>query len=205
MLSDGYHAVPRGKVATVVTHLETRARPETREVPAPEGWRLTRIQTPTVPWYRALYQAVGADWLWFGRMKLPDAEIDAVLSDGDVHVYALQRDGVDGALMELDFRTEGECELVYFGLIPALIGTGAGRFLMNAAIDAAQEIQPQVEGIVPELVIVGANEWSQRFECPAEDKAADEPANFLPLGHGVNEVEKVCHLSDRWLQSLPGL
>ncbi|WP_299371311.1 GNAT family N-acetyltransferase [uncultured Tateyamaria sp.] len=137
MLSDGYHAVPRGKVATVVTHLETRARPETRDVPAPEGWRLTRIQTPTVPWYRALYQAVGADWLWFGRMKLPDAEIDAVLSDGDVHVYALQKDGVDGALMELDFRTEGECELVYFGLIPALIGTGAGRFLMNAAIDAA--------------------------------------------------------------------
>ncbi|WP_299139003.1 N-acetyltransferase [uncultured Tateyamaria sp.] len=137
MLSDGYHDVPKGKVATVVTHLEMLSRVETRDVPAPEGWRLTRIQTPTVPWYRAIYTSVGADWLWFGRMKLPDAEIDAVLSDPKLHVYTLQKDGTDGALLELDFRVDGECELVYFGLIPELIGTGAGRFLLNAAIDAA--------------------------------------------------------------------
>ena len=137
MLTDGYHDVPRGKVATVVTHLEMRARPETRDVPAPDGWMLTRIQTPTVDWYRALYMSVGADWLWFGRMKLPDAEIDTVLSNPKVHVYTLQKDGTDGALLELDFRRDGECELVYFGLIPELIGTGAGRFLMYAAIDAA--------------------------------------------------------------------
>lgn len=137
MLKDGYHDVPKGKVATVVTQLEMRKRAQTRDVPQPDDWRLTRIQSPTVPWYRALYMSVGADWLWFGRMKLPDADIDKVLSHPGVHIYTLQKDGTDGALLELDFRTNGECELVYFGLIPELIGTGAGRFLMNAAIDAA--------------------------------------------------------------------
>ncbi|MEL6464789.1 MAG: GNAT family N-acetyltransferase [Pseudomonadota bacterium] len=137
MLTDGYHAVPRGKVATVVTHLEMRSRPDARDVPAPTGWRLARIQKPTVPRYRALYTSVGADWLWFGRMKLPDADIESVLSNSKVHVYTLQKDGIDGALLELDFRADGECELVYFGLIPDLIGTGAGRFLMNAAVAAA--------------------------------------------------------------------
>ncbi|MEM8654229.1 MAG: GNAT family N-acetyltransferase [Pseudomonadota bacterium] len=137
MLSDGYHEVPKGKIATVVTNLEMRARPETRDVPTPEGWTLTRIQTPTTDWYRALFAAVGADWLWFGRLKLPEAELDAILSNPKVHVYTLQKDGMDGALLELDFRTDKECELAYFGLTAPLIGTGAGRFLMNAAIDAA--------------------------------------------------------------------
>ena len=137
MLTDGYHDVPRGKVATVVTHLEMRARPETRDVPAPDGWMLTRIQSPTRDWYRALFAAVGADWLWFSRLRMNDADLDAILTDPGVHVYALQKDGTDGALLELDFRTKGECELAFFGLTSPLIGTGAGRYLMNAAIDAA--------------------------------------------------------------------
>lgn len=110
MLKDGYHDVPKGKVATVVTQLEMRKRAQTRDVPQPDDWRLTRIQSPTVPWYRALYMSVGADWLWFGRMKLPDADIDKVLSHPGVHIYTLQKDGTDGALLELDFRTNGECE-----------------------------------------------------------------------------------------------
>ncbi|WP_299555330.1 GNAT family N-acetyltransferase [uncultured Tateyamaria sp.] len=137
MLADGYHPVPKGKVATVVTQLEMRSRAETRDVPHPEGWILKRIQSPTQDWYRSVFSAVGANWLWFGRMKMEDAELDAILTNPGVHVYTLQKDGTDGALLELDFRTDGECELAYFGLTAPLIGTGAGRFLMNTAIDTA--------------------------------------------------------------------
>lgn len=141
MLTDGYHDVPLGKVATVVTHLEMRSRPEPRAVPQPEGWMLKRIQSPSCDWYRPIFTAVGADWLWYSRMKMDAAQLDAILSDPDVHIYTLHKDGTDGALLELNFRTKGECELAFFGLTAPLIGTGAGRFLMNAAIDAAWSTQ----------------------------------------------------------------
>ncbi len=137
MLSDGYHDVPRGKVATVVTLLEMTARAETRPVPAPDGWTLTRITRPDRDWYRALFHKVGQDWLWYGRAILSDAALDEILNDPKLHVYTLRQDDVDGGLMELDFRTDGACELAYFGLTPDLIGSGAGRYLMNAAIDKA--------------------------------------------------------------------
>ena len=43
----------------------------------------------------------------------------------------------DVGLLELDFRTEGEVELAFLGLVPGFIGQGAGRFLMNEAIARA--------------------------------------------------------------------
>lgn len=137
MLADGYHDVPLGKLATVVTYLEMRARAKTRAVPAPDGWKLSRIPSPSCDWYRSIFTDVGANWLWFSRLQLDDTALGALLSDPDVHVYTLQKDGTDGALMELSFRETGQCELSYFGLAAPLIGTGAGRFLMNAAIDTA--------------------------------------------------------------------
>mgnify|MGYP003154783701 CR=1 FL=1 len=47
------------------------------------------------------------------------------------------KDGHDEALLELKFGDDQECELAYFGLTPKLIGTGAGRYLMNHAIRTA--------------------------------------------------------------------
>lgn len=137
MLADGYHAIPRGKVATVVTHLEMRRQADTRAIPAPEGWSLTRIEAPTLETYRTLFRAVGEDWLWFGRMIMDDDALAAIIHDPKVHIYTLRQGQVDGALLELDFRTPGQCELVYFGLTKPLIGTGAGRYLMNCAIEKA--------------------------------------------------------------------
>lgn len=137
MLSNGYHDVPPGKVATVVTQLEMTKRADTRPVPAPDGWMLTRITHPDRDWYRALFRKVGEDWLWYGRAVLGDADLDTILKDPKLHVYTLRRGDVDGGLMELDFRTAGACELAYFGLTSDLIGSGAGRYLMNEAIERA--------------------------------------------------------------------
>ena len=43
----------------------------------------------------------------------------------------------DEGLLELDFRQSGECELAFFGVTGREIGTGAGRWLMNRAIEQA--------------------------------------------------------------------
>mgnify|MGYP000285568498 FL=1 len=136
MLTDGYHDVPLGKLAMVVTHLEMRDPAPLRDVPAPEGVTL-RALTPTLDWYRDIFRRVGQDWLWFGRLTKTDAELQALLSDADTQFFTLTKDGSDEALLELKFTADGTCELAYFGLTPALIGSGAGRYLMNHAIRTA--------------------------------------------------------------------
>jgi len=121
----------------VVTHLEMTDRAPTRPVSAPDGVALRRVR-PTLDWYRDVFNRVGAqEWLWFERLTYDDEKLAGIITDPDVEIFTLSRDGRDEALLELDFRTKGQCELAYFGLTPKLIGSGAGRFLMNHAIDAA--------------------------------------------------------------------
>ncbi|KEJ90869.1 GNAT family N-acetyltransferase [Sulfitobacter donghicola] len=137
MLTDGFHPVPKGKLAMVVTHLEMHAPATIKDVPLPDGISFRAVK-PTLEWYRDVFTRVGAlEWLWFGRLKMSDAELQAILDDPNVSFFTLSKDGVDEALLELDFRADGECELAYFGLTPNLIGTGAGRYLMDQAITQA--------------------------------------------------------------------
>ncbi|WP_342781694.1 GNAT family N-acetyltransferase [Aquicoccus porphyridii] len=137
MLEAGFHAVPQGHVATVVTYLEMRApvdaRPE-REA----GLELRLVERPDVEWYRALFRKVGAeDWMWFSRLMIGEDALLAVLHDPAVEVYVALRDGEELGLLELDFRVQGECEIAFFGLARAAIGQGAGRWLMNRALERA--------------------------------------------------------------------
>src|SRR6185503_12363827 len=133
LLVDGYHNVHAGALATVVTYLEMTAPPPARvERTAP--WTLRPVTQPSLDWYRGLYRRVGADWLWSSRLVLTDAALSAILGGPLVELHALVADGRDEGLLELDFRVPGECELAFFGLGPALVGHGAGRWLMNQAL-----------------------------------------------------------------------
>lgn len=134
MLPDGYTDVPAGRIAAVVTWLEMRApAPARPEVAAPD-WQLTREVHADLAWYRDLFRRVGEPWLWFSRLKMPDRELAGILHDPRVEVYALWQNGRAEGLVELDFREPGACELVFFGVTPALVGSGAGRWMMNRAI-----------------------------------------------------------------------
>ena len=92
ILPDGYSDVPAGKIAAIVTHLEMTARPAPR--PDPSGtWSLRRVETPPLDWFRDLYLRVGEEWLWFSRMRMPDAELADIIQSPLVEVYALVHDG----------------------------------------------------------------------------------------------------------------
>lgn len=138
MLSDGFHDVPRGKVAAVVTHLEMRSPPEACPADLPEGVTIRAVEAPSVDWYRELFVRVGgADWLWFSRLRMPHDELRSILHDPQVAVFAVESEGRAEGLLELDFREEGACELAYFGVTSELIGKGVGRAMMAVAIREA--------------------------------------------------------------------
>lgn len=137
VLADGHRDVPAGKLASVVTCLEMTARPPLRPERTDAPWVLRRIANPDAGWYQNLFRRVGADWLWFSRLKMAPSSLDAILATPDVEIYSLAVDDRDQGLLELDFREAGVCELAFFAVTHALQGGGAGRFLMNRAIEQA--------------------------------------------------------------------
>lgn len=133
---NGYTDLPPGKVASIVTYLDMRQRPRLRRIAKPEGWRFERLNQD-LPRYRALYRRIGEPWLWFSRTVMAEDALAAILGNPRVEAYALNDGKADLGLVELDFRTPGEAELAYFGLIPEAVGKGLGQVLMNEAIRLA--------------------------------------------------------------------
>jgi GNAT superfamily N-acetyltransferase len=136
IVPDGYSDIPRGKIAAVVTHLEMTERPTLAPNPS-DAWTLRRVQVPDLNWFRGLYRRVGEDWLWFSRLQLTDGELAAIVQSPLVEVFTLVCDDKDEGLLELDFRTADRCEIVFFGVTAKLIGSGAGRWLMNRTLELA--------------------------------------------------------------------
>ncbi len=131
-----YELVADNELAAVVTYLEMRTRPET-EVP-PSTLDLQRISNPTAERYRELFRLVGAPWLWFSRLILDDDKLGAVIGDPGVELFAaLDGNGRDVGILELDLREQGQCELAFVGLVPDLSGLGHGRWLLAEAVSRA--------------------------------------------------------------------
>lgn len=140
---DGYYDVPPGKIAAVVTYLEMTEPPPPRAVPPQPGLDLRHVERPDLAWYRDLHSRVGRDWLWFSRLLMPDEALRTTLWDPGVEVHALRHDGIDKGLLELDRRQGDEIELAFFGLTMDLVGKGAGRFLMDRALQLAWRHRPR--------------------------------------------------------------
>lgn len=131
-----YEQVRDDELAAVVTYLEMGERPNIDVPPSP--LQLRRIDHPSRDDYRELFRLVGTPWLWFSRLVLGDEELNAILTDPQVELYAVRdTEGRDAGMLELDFRERGQCELAFVGLIPELSGKGYGRWLLAEAVDRA--------------------------------------------------------------------
>lgn len=131
---------PDGQLRKVVTYLEMAARPDRApRAGRPPGERLAllRAERPTVSFYRYLYDAVGAPWLWDERRRLSDRDLAAAIHDPRVEIYVLYKGGVPAGFSEIDRRAASSAELLYFGLVPDFIGHGLGPWFLDWSVDAA--------------------------------------------------------------------
>jgi GNAT superfamily N-acetyltransferase len=126
-----------------VYYLEMLAHNRRTATPPRDGLAVVHAEKPTVAYYRRLYDAVGQDYDWTSRKKLSDAELAALLNDPRLEVHVLLVEGVPAGFAELDRRTEGEIELVQFGLMPEFIGQGLGRYFLQWTIDRAWSYGPR--------------------------------------------------------------
>jgi GNAT superfamily N-acetyltransferase len=122
MLTD----IPAGHLGAVVTYLEMTEQPGPLS-PAPSApLRLERWNEPDTGRYRRLFEKVGGPWLWYSRLAMDDETLAAAMAE--VHAV-LDSGGEEVGLVELDFRTRGECLIRFLGLVPELSGRGHGPWL----------------------------------------------------------------------------
>lgn len=129
-------------IDVTVYYLEMLA-PSNRSVPTPrDDLTVVHTQEPTVPYYRFLYNAVGKDYHWLNRRKLSDVELASTIQDPRNELHVLHVDGAEAGFAELDRRQPNEVELVQFGLLPAFIGQGIGKWFLQSTIDRVWSYQP---------------------------------------------------------------
>src|SRR6516225_1204516 len=133
----------RERVMVKTTYLQMFAHPQRPVQPPRDGLAVVHAKKPPVAYYRFLYDAVGGEYDWTSRKKLSNAELAALLNDPRLEVHVLMVDGVPAGFAELDRRTEGEIELVQFGLIRDFIGQGLGKYFLQWTIDKAWSYGPK--------------------------------------------------------------
>ena len=134
---------PVARVTVTVTFLRMD-RPPAGGLPVlPTGHNVVRAATPTVGFYRYLYDTVGADYVWWLRRTMPDDELARLLGDPRVSINVLYAGGEPAGFFELDARAWPDVNLSYFGLMPHAVGTGVGYPFLRQAVDAAWRQAPR--------------------------------------------------------------
>ncbi len=128
---EGYTDLPPGKIAAVVTYLEMTLPPDPLPTQAPD---ILRWEQPDPDEYVALFRAIGAPWLWWGRLAMSRDQLAATLSDPCHDVFTLNSNRGRVGLVEIDRRNPEVIELSYFGLIPEALQRGHGRRMMDFAL-----------------------------------------------------------------------
>jgi GNAT superfamily N-acetyltransferase len=130
-------------VDVTVSHLEMLSPPD-REVRVPEGrLDVLEVTSPSVPYYRFLYDAVGQDYRWLSRRKMNDTELSAVIHHPDTRIFVLHVEGSPAGFAELDCRDASDIELVQFGLMGEYHGRGLGTWFLNWVIEHVWSAHPK--------------------------------------------------------------
>ncbi len=131
------------RIDTVVTFLEMKRQPDGPPPEAPiDGVTVDLEEAPSVKFYRHLYDAVGAPWLWYERRLLDDEALTAIIGDPAVEVYVLRVAGAVAGYSELDLRALPDIDIAYFGLVPEFIGRRLGTYLLGWTVARAWARRP---------------------------------------------------------------
>jgi|SRR5208282_1803994 len=140
MIPDGYTDLAPGKIASVVTYLEMLKRPALPDVsssPVSRDVQLRPLQNPPLDWYRSIFRRAGAQWLWFSRLQMTDAQLTAVLHNPNIEFFVAESAAREIGIAELDRSQPSNVEITSFALFSEAIGKGLGRPFMAQLLDRA--------------------------------------------------------------------
>lgn len=118
-----------------VTFLEMH---EPGEFPVPlKGTGFELLPKPvSVNEYRKYYYGVGEKHFWLDRMVMPDEELFGKINAGNVDIFVFYVNKEVAGYIEF-VKEQKFVEILYFGLMPAFIGKGYGKYFLQWVIAKA--------------------------------------------------------------------
>lgn len=86
---------------------------------------------------RFLYQLVGGPWQWDDKLSWADAQWQAWIERPEHRTWVAYHQGAIAGYYELQQDTEGNVEILYFGLVERFFGQGFGGPLLTHALQSA--------------------------------------------------------------------
>jgi GNAT superfamily N-acetyltransferase len=99
--------------------------------------QLRHVENPELSWYRAIFRRAGAQWLWFSRLEMTDAQLAAVLQNPNIEFFLAESAGSEIGMAELDRSQSPDVEITSFALFSEAIGKGLGKPFMTQLLDRA--------------------------------------------------------------------
>ncbi|MEO0985629.1 MAG: GNAT family N-acetyltransferase [Cyanobacteria bacterium J06639_14] len=98
---------------------------------------IQQAEVPCPEFSRFLYASVGGDWYWSDRLTWTYEQWDTYLKHRNVETWVAYVSGTPAGYCELEAQSEGNIEIVYFGLLRQFIGQGLGGHLLTVGIEQA--------------------------------------------------------------------
>jgi GNAT superfamily N-acetyltransferase len=132
-----------GTTEVTRTYLEMNAPGDLRPVPIPVPTpTIERLEQCSPAVFRNLYTEVGRAFHWTDRQDWSDATIQRHLDHPGISIWLMSEGEAAAGYFELREHEDGSVEIAYFGLLPAFIGRGWGKYLLTRATEAAWELGP---------------------------------------------------------------
>ena len=87
------------------------------------------------------YRNVGASWQWVDRLNWTQSQWEKWVNREKLKTWVAQFEGKEVGYVEMEIQEGGSIEIVYFGLLPLMIGRGMGGGMLSLAVQNAWEIE----------------------------------------------------------------
>ncbi|MDB4362506.1 GNAT family N-acetyltransferase [Akkermansiaceae bacterium] len=87
------------------------------------------------------YREVGGDWQWVDRLNWTDNQWEKWVNRENLRTWVAHLGSEAAGYVEMEIQEGGNIEIVYFGLLPLMIGKGIGGGVLSLAIREAWKIK----------------------------------------------------------------
>jgi len=122
----------------IIRYLEMTAPGDLRPKRASrEGVTFARVTRPMPELNRFFYMSIGGEWFWLERGTWSLSQCASSVRLPEIETWVLSVDAGPVGYFALELRSNGDAEIVYFGLLSAFIGQGLGSHLLTEAVERA--------------------------------------------------------------------
>lgn len=132
-LLSGSSAIRKSKVF----HLQMIDRRDHLKRQTPEGLSVSQVVPGDGAFNAKMYREVGRNWQWKDRLVWVDKAWDDYVAREELETWKAEYEGEACGYFELDVQPNGSVEIVYFGLLPSMIGKGLGGAMLSLAVERA--------------------------------------------------------------------